>query len=1381
MFFTDSEVVIALQTGMATGEREPASLMSAREQRPPAPSEPSVLRLQFIGADTGQIASEGSALPGRVNYIRGQDRAKWHTNIATYPSIAYENLYPGIGLRYSGKGGNLKGTYVVSPNADPSNIKWRYAGAQSTTLDDEGSLRIAVGVADGQPITLTEEAPVAWQEIDGRLMPVDARYQLAGDGAISFLLGTYNPSYPLTIDPTISYSTYLGGSGSDICVGIAVRNGNAYLTGWTNSTDFPRLNAVQPTYHGGAYDVFVTQLSASGSSLVYSTYLGGSDWDQAQSIAVDAQGNAYVTGQTSSLDFPVLNAFQPTLGGFGNDAFVTKLNPTGSALVYSTYLGGSATDNGYRVAVDTDGSALVTGTTYSANFPKLNPYQPNLLGSNDAFVTRFAPNGQALTFSTYLGGSEVDYGNGIAVDTLGRVYVVGYTFSQDFPVLNAFQFNNFGGSDAFVTRFNADGQSLSYSTYLGGSGQDIQANDLAWVVTVDAAGSAYVTGETMSSSFPTRNPFQSSYGGGFQDAFVTKFTPAGNDLVYSTFLGGTGTDEGEGIAVDSAGQVYVGGSTNSANFPTRNPISDHGRAFMTTLNAAGSDLLFSSRFGGTRVTEFGHAMTIDAAGSIYIAGDTESVDFPVVHAFQTFNRGAYDAFVSKISDVVTPMATASPISTSTLPPSSTPTRSITPQSTATRVSTNTPSASSTPASTPPSTVTVNPSDTPQATGVPTGNATASATPTGTAIPPCGPGWRIVPSQDPGLSRNELLGVAALSPTDTWAVGYTAYQSGGTYYTLIERWDGSQWSVVPSPNVGTTQNVLYSVSVVSASDIWAVGFSRSTSDDDPRMLVLHWDGQAWTVSPTPDLPDLDLLKSVSAFSSNDVWATGWVNNRSLAIRWNGSIWSVVPTPNVGNYINYLDAVKAIAPDDVWAAGSYVVSEGQTTLLALHWDGSQWTVALSSGGPNSRFSAVDASASNNVWLVGSENATGRRITIAYRWNGSIWSNTSSLSPGAFDNDFTGVEVIAPGEVWAVGTHRQSSPSPKRTLIQRWNGTQWAIVPSPNAEDDASNELKAVSSLSPGYIWAVGSHYNATKTLVERYNDPCPTPTPTAMSTHTPTSTSTLPPTHTPTLKSSHTPTPTATYTAIATPTYTPTQVPSHVPTATATYTAIATPTGTAGLPASNATTTTVPSPCPPQFTDVPSTNTFYPFVRCLACLGIISGYSDGTFRPNNSITRGQIAKMVSNAAGFNEQVAGQTFEDVPPNNTFYSFIERMSRLGIISGYPCGGEGEPCGSDNKPYFRPNNNATRGQISKIVSNAVGFGEPAIGQIFEDVPQTNPFYEFIQRLARRGIMSGYPCGGEGEPCGAGERPYFRWGNNATRGQTAKIVSNTFFPNCQSP
>ncbi|HKP53128.1 MAG TPA: SBBP repeat-containing protein [Chloroflexia bacterium] len=1019
LYFTGSEVVIALQSSVATKEGKLPSLASAQsfgsEPNPPTPSEPSVLRLQFIGADAGQATSESVPLAGKVNYIRGKDKSKWHTNIATYPSIAYEKLYPGIDLHYSGMGGHLKGTYVVSARADPANIKWRYAGAQSTTLDNEGRLHIEVAAADGQPIELIEEAPVAWQEVGGKLTLVDARYELAGDGTVSFLLGAYNPAYALTIDPVIAYSTYLGSSGFDVCVAIAVRNGNAYVTGWTNSTTFPRQNPYDPTYNGGAYDVFVTQLSASGSALVYSTYLGGSDWDQAQSIAVDAQGNAYITGQTSSLDFPVYNAYQPAIGGFGNDAFVTKLDPTGAALVYSTYLGGSATDNGYRVALDTDGSALVTGTTYSANFPLHNPYQPARLGSTDAFVTRFTPNGQALTFSTYLGGTDVDYGNGIAIDALGRAYVVGYTFSTDFPVLNAFQWYSNGGSDAFVTRLNPDGKSLSYSTYLGGWGQEVQANDVAWVVTVDAAGNAYLAGETMSSNFPTRNPLQPSYGGGFQDAFVSKLNSAGNDLVFSTYLGGTGTDDGEGIAIDSAGQVYVGGSTNSPNFPTSNPISNHGRAFMSKFNTAGSDLLFSSRFGGTSVYEFGHAMTIDAQGSIYLAGDTESVDFPVVNPYQSFNRGSYDVFISKISEGAS-TATASPGTPTTLATNTPPT--TIPSSTNTSLPTGTPTRTSTAVpSSPTSTTTPVPSDTPQATG----------TPTHTTTPP-------------------------------------------------------------------------------------------------------------------------------------------------------------PTANP-------------------------------------------------------------------------------------------SSTSTLPPSATAT-------------------RTATAAPTSTMTS---------VPS---------------------------------------NTPQATGTPTFISTPPPTLTSTA---------------------AIGTATQTASASATTTPTATATL------------------ATSTPTVCTVEFADAPPGSTFYPFVRCLACRGVLGGYSDGTFRPGNDITRGQISKIVANAAAFNEPVSGQTFEDVPPDNTFYPFIERMSSRGIISGYPCGAEGEPCGPESRPYFRWGNNATRGQISKIVANAGGFSEPVSGQIFEDVPPSNPFYEFIQRLATTGIMSGYPCGSEAEPCGPENRPYFRWGNNATRGQTAKIVSNAFFPSCQTP
>jgi hypothetical protein len=275
---------------------------------------------------------------------------------------------------------------------------------------------------------------------------------------------------------------------------------------------------------------------------------------------------------------------------------------------------------------------------------------------------------------------------------------------------------------------------------------------------------------------------------------------------------------------------------------------------------------------------------------------------------------------------------------------------------------------------------------------------------------------------------------------------------------------------------------------------------------------------------------------------------------------------------------------------------------------------------------------------------------------------------------------------------------------------------------------------------------------------------------------------------------TPTRTATSSASSTPVFTPsttatiTAQPSDTPTTGVpvdTATAIPPPsTHTATTGVSTGTATSIPptaTPCSVQFSDVPQGNTFYLYVRCLACKGIIGGYADGTFRPDKEVTRGQLSKIVANSAGFNEPVEGQTFEDVPPSSTFHPFIERLSSRGIIGGYPCGGPGEPCGTENRPYFRPNANATRGQISKIVSNAAGFNDPVSGQIFEDVPPGSAFYEWVQRLASRGIMGGYPCGGTGEPCGTGNKPYFRPNNNATRGQTSKIVANTFFPGCQVP
>ncbi|MCP4557291.1 MAG: hypothetical protein GY836_17945, partial [Herbaspirillum sp.] len=364
---------------------------------------------------------------------------------------------------------------------------------------------------------------------------------------------------------TLVYSTYLGGGGIDRGYGIAVDgSGNAYVTGYTGSTDFPTAQAFQGTYAGGSWDAFVSKVAPSGGTLVYSTYLGGGSGDSASGIALDTSGAAYVTGYTWSTNFPTGQAFQGALGGGGNyDAFVSKLAPGGTALTYSTYLGGAGYETGNGIAVDGSGNAYVTGYTTSTDFPTAQAFQGTRPGDYDAFVSKLAPSGATLTYSTYLGGGSIDYGRGIAVDNSGNAYVTGETFSTDFPTAQAFQGTNVGASwDAFVSKLAPSGAALAYSTYLGGG-----AGDFGFGIAVDNPGNAYVTGQTGSADFPTGQALQGTNAGS-SDAFVSKLAPTGATLTYSTYLGGFFNDFGYGIAVDTSGNAYVTGFTGSYDFPT---------------------------------------------------------------------------------------------------------------------------------------------------------------------------------------------------------------------------------------------------------------------------------------------------------------------------------------------------------------------------------------------------------------------------------------------------------------------------------------------------------------------------------------------------------------------------------------------------------------------------------------------------------------------------------------------------------------------------------------------------------------------------------------------------------------------------------------------
>ncbi len=379
--------------------------------------------------------------------------------------------------------------------------------------------------------------------------------------------------------------------------------------------------------------------------LSYSTYLGGSSYDYGNGIAVDGLGNAYVTGITFSADFPTVTPFDASWNG-NYDVFVTKMNPGGDNLVYSSYFGGSGSDQGKGIAVDGAGSAYVTGITFSSDFPTASPLDGSLTGNYDAFVMKLSPSGNALVYSTYLGGSSTDDGWGIAVDGTGSAYVTGQTFSSDFPTVTPFDGSYNGGQDAFVTKFSPVGSSLVYSSYLGGSSSEVGEG-----IAVDGAGSAYVTGLTSSSDFPTVTPFDGTIEGVY-DAFVTKVSPGGNSLVYSSYLGGSGDDGGAGIAVDGTGSAYVTGKTVSPNFPTANPfagsLNGYYDAFVTKLSPAGNSLVYSSYLGGIN-GDAGKGIAVDGVGSAYVTGETSSSNFPTATPFDGSWNGNYDAFVTKLS------------------------------------------------------------------------------------------------------------------------------------------------------------------------------------------------------------------------------------------------------------------------------------------------------------------------------------------------------------------------------------------------------------------------------------------------------------------------------------------------------------------------------------------------------------------------------------------------------------------------------------------------------------------------------------------------------------------------------------------------------------
>jgi hypothetical protein len=624
------------------------------------PRKAAAIKLSFPGANPHPRLEAFNRLETHVSFFTGSDPAEWRADVPAWGGVRYVDLYPGIDLELTGAQRRLLPRLATRPGADLSAVRLRVEGATAVVADlAGGALQLSIGAG---------QAAYLWPLL--RAGGSTAKASVHQRGALVFeVIAPFAAEdlKPLSggglvpdDDPAdLLYGTFLGGSNWDEGYDIAVdASGAVYVTGMTVSADFPVTpGTFDTTYNGGTmfgYDAFLAKLNVAGSALLdYATFLGGSGDEQGRAITVDGGGMAYVTGYTDSSDFPAtLGALDTTHNG-GYDVFVVKLSAAGSALVYATFLGGSGGDLGHGIAVDGSGAAYVTGYTTSSDFPAtLGALDTTHNGGYDAFVVKLSAAGSALVYATFLGGSGGDLGHGIAVDGSGAAYVTGYTTSSDFPTTpGAFDISHNGSDDAFVAKLNVAGSDLDYATFLGGSGDEVGHS-----IAVDGSGAAYVTGETYSSDFPTTpGAFDTSFNGGYSDAFVARLSPIGSALDYATFLGGSNRyDSGNDVAVDGSGAAYVTGKTDSSDFPTTpdafdtdfSGISD---AFVVKLNLPCPPLAYGTFLGGSNL-DGGAGIAMNGTKVAYVTGGTESSDFPTTPgAFDTsYNGSIGDAFVAKL-------------------------------------------------------------------------------------------------------------------------------------------------------------------------------------------------------------------------------------------------------------------------------------------------------------------------------------------------------------------------------------------------------------------------------------------------------------------------------------------------------------------------------------------------------------------------------------------------------------------------------------------------------------------------------------------------------------------------------------------------------------
>jgi len=616
----------------------------------------------------------------KVNYFIGRDPKKWRTNVPTYGRVRYRDVYPGIDLIYYSNDRSMEYDFYLAAGADATKIKFNVKGADDLSVDSDGNLVLSKGASQ-----VRFRTPVLYQQIDGVRTRVPGAYAWHGGTNVGFEVGPYDTTKPLVIDPVLVYSTYIGGSNDDFSNGVAVdSSGDAYVVGITDSLDFPLVAGAYDPGKSHVYRMFLSKFNSTGSALLFTDYFGGtSGADEAYGVALDSAGNAYVTGSTLSADFPVVNAYQPTLAG-SQDAFLTKFHADGSSIVYSTYLGGATLNSiggstaqiGNSVSVDPSGEAVVAGVTTATDFPTTNANQASVATDQFGdwgiygFLTKFAANGTSLVYSTYAGGSNLNIGSctgcfpdseplSVATDASGNAYITGYTTTTDFPVTGGAFATSFPGSGVsdvgFVSKFSSGG-SLAYSTYLGGL-----TSSFLNAIAVDSSGSAYVTGyDTAGDGFPIVStsicdPGVASCNG----AVIAKLDPTGASLSYSTFLGSSNSMAGQAIQVDASGNAFIVGS--DVQFDLSNQIEGYagnGDVVVAEIDPSASSVLMATFLGG-QGWDAASGLALDSSGAVYVIGVTQSLDFPVTQSgVQTAWGGQTDAFIAKIDPTTNAPAVA---------------------------------------------------------------------------------------------------------------------------------------------------------------------------------------------------------------------------------------------------------------------------------------------------------------------------------------------------------------------------------------------------------------------------------------------------------------------------------------------------------------------------------------------------------------------------------------------------------------------------------------------------------------------------------------------------------------------------------------------------